>query len=185
MMLASTKRWATVAFVMSLSAAAQSKEPKQTISPLPRFEDYPVTDIFHGTPAAPHLTTPTEQMYRTVIREGVAKGIGVLRDGKEQVGPNFAGHYIVITWGCGSPCGMMAIEDALTGKLYDPPLSENFHTPWLQIPGFMLSVAEIDFRVDSDLMIVKANPDPSKERSNYTHYFLWKNDHWACYSAFR
>src|ERR1700722_6281073 len=116
MMLASTKRLATVAIVIALSAATQSQEPKQTVSPLPRFEDYLVTDIFHGTPAAPHLTTPTGRMYRTVIREGVAKGIGVIRDGKEQAGPNFAGHYIVITWGCGSPCGMMAIEDALTGK---------------------------------------------------------------------
>jgi hypothetical protein len=28
-------------------------------------------------------------------------------------------------------------------------------------------------------MIVKANPDPSKGRNNYTHYFLWKNDHWT------
>jgi hypothetical protein len=179
MMIASAKQWATVAIVTALSAAAQSQEPKQTVSPLPRFEDYPVTDIFHGIPASPLLVTPRERMYRTVIRQGVAKGIGVMRDGKEQAGPNFAGHYVVVLWNCGSPCNMMAIVDARSGIVYPPPIERE---PWLlapllfPVPG---GPAGVEFRQDSNLMIVRANPDPSKAHSNYTHYFLWKNDHWT------
>jgi hypothetical protein len=185
-MLATAARWSTMVFVMSLSAAAQAKAPKQTAVHVPRFKDYLVTDIFHGTPVAPHLATPTERLFRTRIRDGVTKGLGVMREGKEQPGPNFAGHYIVIEWGCGSPCGMMAIVDALTGKVYTPPISpEGFMLPFLpvKVPGdpdaFVSWVAEVEFRLNSCLMIVKANPDPSKGRSNYTFYFLWKNDHWT------
>lgn len=88
-----------------------------------------MTEIFRGTPAAPILVTVDQRLFRTRIREGVAKGTGVLRDGKEQPGPNFAGHYIVVRWPCGSPCGMMAIVDAETGKFYSPPISEGFLLP--------------------------------------------------------
>jgi hypothetical protein len=104
-MMLATARWAMVALVMSVRSVAQTKAPKQTDVQAPRFEEYPVTDIFHGIPAAPKLTTPMERLYRTRIREGVTKGIGVMKEGIEQAGPNFAGHYIVVTWGCGSPCG--------------------------------------------------------------------------------
>lgn len=184
MKLATATRWATVALMMSLNAVAQTKAPKQTA--VPRFENYLVTDIFHGTPADPQLTTPTERLFRTRIREGVTKGSGVMREGKEQPGPNFAGHYIVIEWGCGSPCGMMAIVNALTGKVYSPPISpEGFMLPSLplKVPGdpnaFVPSVAEVEFRVNSALMIIEANPDPSKGRINYMNYFLWKNNQWT------
>jgi hypothetical protein len=49
----------------------------------------------------------------------------VLRDGKEQKGPNFAGSLIVIQWGCGAPCLRMAIVNARTGEVYSPPISIN------------------------------------------------------------
>ena len=46
----------------------------------------------------PRLVQPQAKRYRGRIREGVEKGYGVLRDGKEQKGPNFAGNMIVIKW---------------------------------------------------------------------------------------
>jgi hypothetical protein len=53
----------------------------------------------------------------------------------------------------------------------------------VKVPGdpdaFVPWVAEVEFRLNSGLMIVKANPDPSKGRINYTHYFLWKNNRWT------
>lgn len=174
-----------VVIVYALSGLAQSQVPEQAADPIPRFDDYLITDIFHGTPASPQLVTPRERMYRTVIREGVKKGSGVIREGKEQPGPNFAGHYMVIQWACGSPCGMMAIVDAVTGKVYDPPMSEGFLLPSLPatVPGdpdhFIPWVAKVEFRPNSNLMIVEAIPDPSKKRGSYTHYFLWKNNQWT------
>lgn len=185
-MLATATRWAAVSLVMSLSAVAQTKAPQQSTADVPRFEDYLVTDIFHGTPAAPQLTTPTERLFRTRIRDGVTKGLGVMREGKEQPGPNFAGHYVVVQWNCGSPCNMMAIVDARSGIVYPPPIeSEALLLPLLLFPvpsdsehAVPLS-SRVEFRQNSGLMIVKANPDPSKGRSNYIYYFLWKNDHWT------
>src|SRR6185437_5911877 len=49
---------------------------------LPQFKDYPASEIFSGTPAAPKLVTPLEQDYAARIRGGVEKGYGVFRDGK-------------------------------------------------------------------------------------------------------
>lgn len=85
------------ALLVSLTTASVLAQKNGT----PRFEDYPVFDVFSGTPAAPILSTPEEKRYRTMIREGVSKGWGVFRDGKEQAGPNFAGHFIAIVWGVG------------------------------------------------------------------------------------
>jgi hypothetical protein len=34
------------------------------------------------------------------------------------MGPDFAGHYTVAYWGCGSPCGRFAIIDARTGRVF-------------------------------------------------------------------
>jgi hypothetical protein len=152
----------------------------------PKFEDYPVKEIFTGTPAAPILATPQQRLYRTRIRKGVAKGAGVLRDGKEQSGPNFAGHYFVIWWTCGSPCGMTAIVDARSGKIYDPPLSsgdgpnDSFFLPDVILPDVKTGApwaASPEFRLNSSLMIVTAY-DPAKDE-NYIHYFLWKDNRWT------
>ena len=92
----------------------------------PRFEDYMVTEMFTGTPAPPILATPEQRMYRTRIRNGVSTGadvwIGSYKNPIKGKGPNFAGHYFVIRWGCGSQCVMMAVVDAATGIVYKPPL---------------------------------------------------------------
>ena len=60
-----------------------------------RFEDYPVTAIFKGTPALPKLRLG-DRLFRTRIRKGAAKG------------PNFAGHYTIADWGCGTRCVSIA-----------------------------------------------------------------------------
>jgi len=70
-------------------------------------------------------------MFRTKLREGAKKG------------PNFAGHYTVITWGCGTDCRLVAIVDARTGRVYFAPFT-------VSIP------ADADYRLDSRLLI--ANP---------------------------
>ena len=164
---------------MLLAASITSAQPSNQ---LPRFEDYPVTAIFTGTPAAPILATPQQRLYRTRIREGVAKGAGVWRDGQEQPGPNFAGHYIIISWYCGSPCEMNAIVDAATGKIYGPPMSHGLDLPSIA-PGDpdpcpKWGQAIVKFRLNSRLMIVEAGTDLREDKINYRHYFLWENNRW-------
>ena len=85
------------------SAPAQPPAPRDTID----FEDYPASDSSAVIrPAAVRLeTAPYGQMYRTKLREGAARG------------PNFAGRYTAVTWGCGTSCQILAVVDARTGQL--------------------------------------------------------------------
>jgi hypothetical protein len=56
-----------------------------------RFEDFPA---LFSTPRrnAPLILTPQDRQYRTRLRAAVAER------------PNFAGHYVLTTWGCGTEC---------------------------------------------------------------------------------
>src|SRR5437868_2812690 len=133
-----------VRLAVSVSAQESGRRP-------PRFEDYPVKAIFKGQPANPVLSTPEQRLYRTRIREGAAKGRGVGKGSwkyaEDTPGPNFAGHYVVIRWGCGADCLMMAVVDAETGKVYAPPMS-GVGTE-LEVPMDIMSDKEIDFRLDT------------------------------------
>ena len=146
--------------------------------PAPRFEDYPVKEVFTGAPAAPILATAEEQMYRTRIRNGVARGsdvwIGSYKNPIKAKGPNFAGHYFVVRWGCGSQCLMMATIDAKTGEIYEPPLAEKGS---LSVPLDNLSEMETDLRPDSSLLVLRnACRDFTDRKTCGTYYFNWKDN---------
>ncbi|MCU1339442.1 MAG: hypothetical protein JWO19_5023 [Bryobacterales bacterium] len=147
----------------------------------PRFEDYPVAEIFTDTPVAPILSTPETRQYRTRIRNGVLTGAdvwnGSWKNPIKRNGPNFAGHYFVIRWGCGSQCVTMATVDAKTGTVYAPPLSEKGS---LYVPLDNLSAMEIDFRPNSSLLVLRnACPDFRNRNSCGTYYFNWKDNRFA------
>jgi hypothetical protein len=171
--------------VLLVCALATPAWAQSANRPLPRFEDYPVKQIYKGVPAAPKIITSAQRKYRTRIREGVEKGWGVYQDGKEQhhPGPNFAGKMVVVQWGCGAPCLMVAMVDGESGEVYLPPLSvDNTFALPLFVPGrySVSSNPELSFRQDSRLLIMKATPDWSKENHHsYTYYFLWQNNLWS------
>ena len=147
----------------------------------PRFEDYPVTEVFSGMPAAPILTTPEQRRYRTRIRNGVSTGaaewIGSWKNPIKRNGPNFAGHYFVIRWGCGSQCVMMATVDAETGKVYEPPLADK-NSLWVPLDN--LSDMETDLRPDSSLLVLRNACRNFKDRKTCgTYYFNWKDNHFV------
>jgi hypothetical protein len=152
---------------------------------MPRFEDYPSGRTFTAKPAAPRIATALEQSYVDQIRNGVEKGYGVFRDGKEQVGANFAGNLIVIQWACGAPCVRMVIVDAQTGAIYYPPISINgigarsFDLPLLTPKGSVPRNPDVQFRADSDLMVITATPGKFGLRRSYAYYFLWRQSRWA------
>jgi hypothetical protein len=165
-----------LAWVLTISLWAQSPG-----SLLPHFEDYEIKEIFKGTPVAPVIETSLQRMYRTRIREGVMKGWGVFRDGKEQPGPNFAGHYFIVQWGCGTACLMMVMVDALTGKIYYLPLAIGQEgNQRIGLPWFGYSPAEVDFRVTSGLFTMNACPEQSKnpDAPCYSYYYLWQHNEW-------
>ena len=92
--------WALVA----VNAQEKEREPVWAL----KFQDFAVTDVFKGKPAQPILTK-NNRWYRTRIRDGAAKG------------PNFAGHYTIAIWGCGSGCASLVVVDAASRKVYASP----------------------------------------------------------------
>jgi hypothetical protein len=124
------------------------------------------------------------QSYADQIRDGVERGYGVFRGGKEEKGANFAGHLIVIQWGCGSPCMRMAVVDARTGDVYYPPISfdgvgaQSFDLPLLTLPDSVPQNPVVQFRLNSGLMIIKASPSQLGHHDPYGYYFLWHMNQW-------
>src|SRR4051812_23917703 len=67
----------------------------------PRFEDYPAKP-YVGANAAPDVSSdPRSRRYRTQLMNWAREK------------PNFAGHYILATWGCGTGCTEIAVMDAM------------------------------------------------------------------------
>lgn len=68
---------------------------------------YDVDEVYEGPITKVNFdgNFPEARMFRTKINEALA------------MGPNFAGHYTVATWGCGSGCQEHAVVDAKTGNI--------------------------------------------------------------------
>lgn len=101
--------------------------------PYLRFSDFRVNTIEHQKYADLDLrSNKYASMYRTRLKQGYSADTA-----------NFAGHYSLVYWGCGSGCKLAVIIDRKTGKIYDAPESSR---------GYK-------FRVDSRMLIV--NPPDS------------------------
>lgn len=100
-----------------------------------RYADYAVADRLSGKPAAVDLASdPEARRFRTRLREGAAEG------------PNFAGHFTIVSWHCGTDCQVLAVVDARSGAVTFAPFLSEFGQ---------------EFRIDSRLLIT--NP-PSEIR---------------------
>jgi hypothetical protein len=122
----------------------------------PRFEDMAVAEKFNGRPAPVKLSTAEARRYRTVIRQGAREG------------PNFAGHYTIATWGCGSGCVQFAIVDAKTGAVYLPRfyvVARMHFDEETQEPD-----EPLQFRIDSKLLIVSGSRN---EKNEGIYYYSW------------
>ena len=78
----------------------------QEKSPRPEFSDYPVKEIYRGQPARP-IITKEWRLYRTMIRRGADSDV------------EFAGHYTIPRWGCGTGCNVFVIVDSISGRVYN------------------------------------------------------------------
>ena len=95
------------------------------------FEKYKVP-VYQGILKEPDFTSnPEAKMFITRIKEGCKSGI------------NFAGHYTLIYWGCGTACQSGVIVDRKTGVIYD---------------GYMSSLGS-EFQKDSNFIIFNADDE--------------------------
>jgi hypothetical protein len=104
---------------------------------LPKFSQFPAREYNRGPTGRVDLSDPHAYSYRTRLREGA------------QQGANFAGHYRVVTWGCGTDCGTGAIIDAFTGHVVFLPSVNSYQMEHEMDPDFN----SIVFRLDSRLIV--------------------------------
>ena len=110
----------------------------------PQFEDFPVTAVYKGPNAPVNLrSNPEGENYRTRLREGAKKP------------PNFAGHYVIVEWGCGTECTVHRMVDVKTGRVFDAPQALMGGT----------------FRLNSSLFMASADTNDSYA----SRFFHWNN----------
>ena len=115
---------------------------------LPRFEDFRVSSVYRGRTARTDFSTnPDARRFHTRL---------TLRPSDR---PNFAGEWVIVTWGCGTACQSGAMVSARTGRIVDLP------TPMTRGAAF---------RVSSRLLIIDPiRPDTRPDDASLAYYYEW------------
>ncbi len=84
-----------------------------------------------------------------------------------------------------SGCIGMGMSDAVTGVVYDPPVSDGGLTlPMLVFPKSAGRAAETEWRRDSRLMIIRATPHRNPQDAvSYAFYFFGSTSIGGSYGA--
>jgi hypothetical protein len=131
---------------------------------MPRFEDYPATVELTGKPALPDLTShPQARTYRTGLRQAAAAG------------PNFAGHYALASFGCGTACTLVGFVNLRTGKVLFPEALDpvSFPSPLVDDPRLM-EMLDIAYRPHSELLVIGGIASGQKKAGSY--YYRLRDD---------
>lgn len=134
----------------------------------PKFEAYPAK-VYTGPNAKLVFGgDPQARMYRTRLREWATGKV------------NFAGHYILFTWGCGTGCVQIMFIDAKTGKVYHPDgirtnVAVNVHDEMLIGGRSWYGEGSVHFQPDSELHMLVGEPIENADRRGIS-YFVWHNN---------
>lgn len=116
----------------------------------PRFDEYPSRDtVLSSRLPLDGSRRVSDVRHSQLIRQAIGRG------------PNFAGHLVIVTWGCGTNCQQALVVDPRTGR----SLGEAHATS-----------RGVDFRLTSRLLVLDpASPlEPvSPFESQYTKYLVW------------
>lgn len=122
------------------------------------FKDYSVNEIYKGK-TAPVKITRDNRDYRTRLNAAA-----------KNEKPNFAGHYILTFWECGTECFTGAVIDAKTGKVYFWGLISNWNNKADDDNN------PIDYKLNSKLLILTGARDADgDEGGNGKHYYKFEN----------
>lgn len=151
---------------VSLASFAQipkAPSPEPQSSWALKFEDFPATAVFKGKPAAVKIKSRSEREFRTRLRDAA------------RAGPNFAGHYTIAEWGCGSGCLSIVVIDSVTGVVY---WSSSFSV--LSVPYTGAETGSeyqgVVYRLNSRLLVADGCPGEAENPQECgTHYYEWRN----------
>lgn len=132
--------------IAAILACALLTDP--AVGPTRSFADYPVNIARLERPKLRLRSHQIGRRYRTVITAPV----------REQ-GINFAGHYTVAKWGCGSSCLQFAIINLKSGRI--------FHEPSI------ILTRGLEFRPDSNLLIANPVVENGFFDQVQTTYYVW------------
>lgn len=134
----------------------------------PALTDYPVNTQFTKKPAPVDFKShPEAWTFRTRLREGAAKG------------PNFAGHYTIVTWGCGSSCLYFAVVDATSGRVIFP--EKNSPVFFIGLPQNVEVDYDLRFDKKSTFLILHGTPTENQNAGSF--YYNFVNNHFELIKA--
>jgi hypothetical protein len=118
---------------------------------LPSFDQFPAR--VESRQAIPPLrfSDAESQHYRTVIAAAATQSV------------NFAGHYVLATWGCGAGCVMAAAIDKRSGRVTSLPFT---------VSDWPLNVTEpLAYRADSRLLVVSGRRNERGDAGPHDYLF--------------
>ena len=124
-----------------------------------------VFPVYRGRAAQVNLKSTREaRRYRTMLREGAKRGV------------NFAGHYTVAQWGCGTSCMQAAIIDAKTGAVFFPEELNGFGVWFWDANDDTRLDDALRFKPNSRLMVMSGYPGSEGNRDepkSGLYYYEW------------
>jgi|tagenome__1003787_1003787.scaffolds.fasta_scaffold20940964_1 hypothetical protein len=97
---------------LGVGATVAGRADSQASSSDALFSRYSVAKVYRGAVRLPDFRhrDHTFSLFQTRIRNGMRRGA------------NFAGHFAIIGWGCGTECVNYVIGDIVTGRVFKFPL---------------------------------------------------------------
>jgi hypothetical protein len=139
-----------ICVLLMVGAGSWSEQAKAR----PDFKDFAVKQIYTGVPATPKLNRD-QRTFRTMIREGAKSRV------------EFAGHYTVPRWGCGSGCSTFVIVDSITGAVYNGFNVADLPAAWIEKNG---EQEQMEFHPNSRL--IKINGCINEQNCGFYDYVM-------------
>jgi hypothetical protein len=140
--------------VLTGALFAQARESAKE----PQFTDYPAPEVSHSVPDMPKFSTRGQRRFRTVIRDWVKKG------------PNFAGHFTIAEWGCGTGCEQIAVVDNKSGDVFEGPFGKLPNASICLGAHVEEDKTGIFYRADSSLLVLRGCPN---DQACGSYYYSW------------
>lgn len=123
------------------------------VTRLPQYQDFPVTEIYQSQTAKLNFANNRYKAFHQVLKRAAKQP------------PNFAGHYILTSWGCSTFCRTLAIIDAQNGNIYFPEINKDIDTNKMRSFGWTYEPPQLN----SKLLIVLAQyaKDPKQRNVQF------------------